>query len=129
MVASRGQGAPISAIMGYFKMKNVSVNVSVSIADWMRSHGHAVRPALTKQERAQLAECFALMDGDGSGAIDVDELYKAFRVLGLHVTKKSVSDLLAQVDSDGSGARHVTVAWRGHTSRNHAHIPLSYCCR
>ena len=91
--------------MGYLKMKHVPVSVSVSIEDWLRKHGRPVRPSLTKQERAQLAECFALMDGDGSGAIDVDELYRAFRVLGLHVTKQSVSDLLAQVDSDGSGAR------------------------
>ena len=90
--------------MGYFKMRRVSAFVSVSIEDWLRKHGHAVRPSLTKQERAQLAECFALMDKDGSGAIDVDELYRAFRVLGLHVTKQSVSELLAQVDSDGSGA-------------------------
>lgn len=90
--------------MGYFKMERVPVSVSVSIADWLRKHGRAVRPSLTKQERAQLAECFALMDADGSGAIDVDELYHAFRVLGLQVTKKSVSELLAQVDSDGSGA-------------------------
>ena len=90
--------------MGYFKMRHVPVSVSVSIADWLRKHGRAVRPSLTKQERAQLAECFALMDGDGSGAIDVDELYRAFRVLGLRVTKKSVSELLAEVDADKSGA-------------------------
>ena len=90
--------------MGYFKMKHVPVSVSVSIADWLQKHGHAVRPSLTKQEKAQLAECFALMDGDGSGAIDVDELYRAFRVLGLQATKKSVTELLAEVDADKSGA-------------------------
>ncbi len=50
--------------MGYFKMKHVPASVSISIADWLRKHGHAVRPALTKAERAQLAECFALMDGE-----------------------------------------------------------------
>jgi len=43
------------------------------------------------------------MDGDGSGAIDVDELFQAFHLLGLHVTKQAVRDLLARVDSDGSG--------------------------
>lgn len=89
--------------MGYFKMKGVPASVSVSIANWLRKHGHPVPPSLTKQERSQLAECFKLMDGDGSGAIDVDELYSAFKILGLHVTKKSVSELLAEVDSDGSG--------------------------
>ncbi|DBA83475.1 TPA: hypothetical protein ACH3X2_006406 [Trebouxia sp. C0005] len=89
--------------MGYFKMKHVPASVSISIADWLRKHGHAVRPALTKAERAQLEVCFALMDGDGSGAIDVDELSEAFHVLGLHVTKQAVRDLVARVDSDGSG--------------------------
>lgn len=89
--------------MGYFKMQHVSASVSVSIADWLRKHGRAVHPSLTEAERAQLKECFALMDGDGSGAIDVNELYKAFRILGLHVTKQAVRDLLAQVDTDGSG--------------------------
>ncbi len=89
--------------MGYFRLKHVPASVSVSIADWLRKHGHAVQPVLTKAERAQLAECFALMDGDGSGAIDVDELFQAFHLLGLHVTKQAVRDLLARVDSDGSG--------------------------
>lgn len=95
--------------MGYFKMKHVPASVSISIADWLRKHGHAVRPALTRAERAQLAECFALMDGDGSGAIDVDELSQAFHVLGLHVTKQAVRDLVARVDSDGSGEAAATV--------------------
>ena len=84
-------------------MRNLSPSVSVSIADWFRKHGYAVRPELSKQERAQLQECFALMDGDGSGAIDVDELYSAFKILGLHVTKHAVAELLAKVDADGSG--------------------------
>ena len=89
--------------MGYFKMHHVSVSVSVSIADWMKRHGYAIVPELTKQERAQLQECFALMDGDGSGAIDVDELYSAFKILGLQVSKQAVAELLAKVDADGSG--------------------------
>ena len=93
-------------------MERVPVSVSVSIGDWLRNHGHSVRPFLTKEERAQLADCFALMDGDGSGAISVDELYHAFRVLGLHVTKQSVADLLTQVDSDGSGMQQRDVSAR-----------------
>ena len=94
--------------MGYFKMRNLSPSVSVSIADWFRKHGYAVRPELSKQERVQLQECFALMDGDGSGAIDVDELYSAFKILGLHVTKHAVAELLAKVDADGSGESDCT---------------------
>ena len=89
--------------MSYFTMKHVPLATSVSIADWLRRHGHPVRHSLTKQERAQLVECFTLMDRDGSGAIDFDELCCAFRFLGLHFSKQAVADLLAQVDSDGSG--------------------------
>lgn len=90
-------------IMGYFKMRHVSVSVSVSIADWMKRHGYAIVPELSKHERVQLQECFALMDGDGSGAIDVNELYSAFKILGLHVSRQAVAELLAKVDADGSG--------------------------
>lgn len=91
----------IANTMAPFKMRDVSQ--ATSIADWMRKHGKAVRPTLSKQERAQLTECFQLMDGDGSGAIDVDELHSAFKILGLRVTKKRVAELLAKVDADGSG--------------------------
>jgi len=33
----------------------------------------ALRPKLTEEQQQQLAECFELMDADGSGAIDADE--------------------------------------------------------
>lgn len=39
-----------------------------------------VRPKLTKGQKIQLKECFELMDADGSGAIDADELFAAFKV-------------------------------------------------
>ena len=32
-------------------------------------------------------DCFALIDADGSGAIDVSELWQAFRLLNLRVSK------------------------------------------
>lgn len=41
-----------------------------------------VRPRLTDAQKVQLAECFELMDQDGSGAIDKDELGAAFKLLG-----------------------------------------------
>jgi Ca2+-binding EF-hand superfamily protein len=33
-----------------------------------------VRPKLTEQQKLEMKEAFGLMDLDGSGAIDVDEL-------------------------------------------------------
>ena len=36
----------------------------------------------TRLCRQQLTECFGLMDADGSGSIDVDELGAAFKLLG-----------------------------------------------
>jgi uncharacterized membrane protein YgcG len=50
------------------------------------THAHAVpiaaqalRPQLSAEQQAQLEECFQLMDADGSGAIDADELDAAFK--------------------------------------------------
>lgn len=42
----------------------------------------AIRPKLSDEQRQQLQECFELMDQDGSGAIDADELGAAFKLLG-----------------------------------------------
>jgi len=40
----------------------------------------ALRPKLTAEQKDQLMECFELMDADGSGAIDADEMGAAFKV-------------------------------------------------
>lgn len=40
----------------------------------------SLRPKLSDEQRKQLEECFELMDADGSGAIDADELGAAFKV-------------------------------------------------
>jgi Ca2+-binding EF-hand superfamily protein len=42
----------------------------------------ALRPKLTEEQKEQLLECFDLMDADGSGAIDADEMGAAFKVRG-----------------------------------------------
>jgi hypothetical protein len=39
-----------------------------------------LRPKLSEEQKQQLKECFGLMDADGSGAIDAEELDKAFKV-------------------------------------------------
>ena len=47
----------------------------------------AVRPELSQAMRLQLREAFDLIDQDGSGAIDVDELEEAFKVSHLVCTR------------------------------------------
>lgn len=44
-----------------------------------------VRPELDPAMKLQLQQAFDLIDQDGSGAIDVDELEEAFKVLSAHV--------------------------------------------
>jgi hypothetical protein len=40
----------------------------------------SLRPKLSDEQKRQLEECYELMDADGSGAIDADELGAAFKV-------------------------------------------------
>ena len=47
---------------------------------------------------------FKLFDADGSGAIDVEELYNALKALGVKMPKKEVRVLLKELDKDGSEA-------------------------
>jgi Ca2+-binding EF-hand superfamily protein len=46
-------------------------------------------------------DCFTLIDADGSGAIDVSELWQAFRLLNLRMTKTQVSQLGRQLQPPG----------------------------
>ncbi|EFJ32174.1 hypothetical protein SELMODRAFT_407440 [Selaginella moellendorffii] len=75
----------------------------LSINTWLRAHGKFVRPELTKKQKQELKECFDLIDLDGSGAIDSDELLTAFNVLGMHVKRSEVDRMLDEVDEDKSG--------------------------
>lgn len=64
-----------------------------------------LRPRLTPEQRAQLVECFGLMDADGSGAIDADEMGAAFK---------------ARRRCPGARGRPGTPARRGGGFRHHA---------
>jgi len=81
----------------------VDSSLATSISLWLRRRGKAVRPKLSAEQKQQLKECFELMDQDGSGAIDADELGAAFKLLGIRMKKSEIEELLAEVDHDGSG--------------------------
>ena len=44
--------------------------------------GNFVAGPLTAMQEKDIAECFSMLDEDGSGALDVSELVKAFKMLG-----------------------------------------------
>jgi Ca2+-binding EF-hand superfamily protein len=48
------------------------------------------RPKLSDEQKSQLRTCFDLMDADGSGAIDADELQEAFELLGLNYSRAKI---------------------------------------
>eukprot|EP01023_Acetabularia_acetabulum_P047246 TRINITY_DN4969_c0_g1_i4.p3 TRINITY_DN4969_c0_g1~~TRINITY_DN4969_c0_g1_i4.p3 ORF type:complete len:166 (-),score=41.51 TRINITY_DN4969_c0_g1_i4:284-781(-) len=85
------------------ELDKVNVSLAVSTATWLRKHGKCPKPKLSDAQREQLQECFELMDQDGSGAIDADELGAAFKLLGINIKRSDLVEMLKEVDRDGSG--------------------------
>ncbi|KXZ55674.1 hypothetical protein GPECTOR_2g1224 [Gonium pectorale] len=63
----------------------------------------ASSPALSAQQRAEIEECFEMLDRDGSGTIDVREIVFAFAQLGFTISKQAIEELMSEADNDGSG--------------------------
>ncbi len=40
--------------MGVFRIRHLPASVNASVFDWLRAHGKAVRPELSRAERDQL---------------------------------------------------------------------------
>eukprot|EP00929_Paragymnodinium_shiwhaense_P103893 TRINITY_DN6774_c0_g1_i2.p1 TRINITY_DN6774_c0_g1~~TRINITY_DN6774_c0_g1_i2.p1 ORF type:complete len:153 (-),score=79.77 TRINITY_DN6774_c0_g1_i2:181-639(-) len=57
----------------------------------------------TEKQMVMYRGVFESFDADGSGAIDTDELKKAFEALGTKLSDKDVADMIKEVDEDGSG--------------------------
>eukprot|EP00884_Botryococcus_braunii_P021592 jgi/Botrbrau1/8116/Bobra.0308s0011.1 len=77
--------------------------LSLDTSVWLRKHGKRVKPKLTPLQVEQLQTCFALMDEDGSGAIDAGELGNAFKLLGIQMRPSEIQAMVKEVDNDGSG--------------------------
>ena len=68
-------------------------------ADFMRKRGKTVRPkALTPAQVKEAREWFDLLDTDGNGDLDVDEITTALRAISLDVSRKDVVAMLEQVE-------------------------------
>lgn len=82
---------------------DVDPHLFESLSRWLRSHGKGIRPHLTEQQKNELETVFHLMDEDGSGSIDTQELHHAFRLLGFRLSKKEIQELVDEVDHDKTG--------------------------
>eukprot|EP00798_Chlamydomonas_sp_ICE-L_P009789 gene9789-7675_t len=87
----------------YMDVSAINSPLFVAMNRWLRSHGKNVKPKLSHQQKHEFKECFSLMDEDGSGAIDLEELDAAFKLLGLNLKRSELEDLINQVDLDGTG--------------------------
>ena len=58
---------------------------------------------LTEDEVMEIKEAFDLFDSDRSGEIDTEELKQALKNLGIDAKNQTLSNMMADLDKDGSG--------------------------
>ena len=58
---------------------------------------------ITKAQREEVEALFNLVDTDGSGEIDEDELEELFALVGVDVSPEEISEVMREADADGSG--------------------------
>ncbi|KAF0974497.1 hypothetical protein FDP41_006529 [Naegleria fowleri] len=62
-----------------------------------------LRKALTEEELKEFKEIFDLVDTDGGGSIQKEELRQLMETLGLNPTDEQLDEMMLEVDADGSG--------------------------
>mmetsp|Transcript_22449 Transcript_22449/g.31208 ORF Transcript_22449/g.31208 Transcript_22449/m.31208 type:complete len:437 (-) Transcript_22449:160-1470(-) len=83
--------------------KRAFIPVPNSIASWLRKHGKEVHPEITAEQHIELRECFDLIDADGSGTIDSEEIEHAFKFMGIKMPQHDLLTLKQGLDKDGDG--------------------------
>lgn len=58
---------------------------------------------LSEQDLAGFREVFDLVDKDGSGAIDAEEVHELLSILGMEATPEEVDTMVREIDRDGNG--------------------------
>ncbi|CAN0864132.1 Pentatricopeptide repeat-containing protein At1g11290, chloroplastic [Linum grandiflorum] len=89
----------LSAVRVYYKSTLYRGSSRKDTKPRSRHHG-----GLTHQKKQEIKEAFDLFDTDGSGTIDAKELNVAMRALGFEMTEEQITQMIADVDKDGSGA-------------------------
>lgn len=70
---------------------------------WMRRHGKEVERRVGEQELMQYKQMFSMLDADGSGNLDVEELSSAMRFIGMKVPLSEIRERIAVVDASRDG--------------------------
>jgi len=76
---------------------------SVFELEWHRKRGKLIKKELTPHMARIVSDCFELLDEDGSGSLDADELETAFRFLGQPVKRSECVKMINEWDHDGNG--------------------------
>ncbi|KAI9076563.1 hypothetical protein K1719_024704 [Acacia pycnantha] len=62
-----------------------------------------MKDALTQDQIAEFLVAFRLLDKDGDGCINIEELGTAIRSMGQNPTQEELQYMINQVDTDGNG--------------------------
>mmetsp|Transcript_25384 Transcript_25384/g.41777 ORF Transcript_25384/g.41777 Transcript_25384/m.41777 type:complete len:315 (-) Transcript_25384:295-1239(-) len=73
------------------------------IVRWLHRHGIATKPNITPEQQVELKACFEIIDSDGSGIIDHNELAQALSVMGIPARKEEIIQALRATDPGGQG--------------------------
>eukprot|EP00798_Chlamydomonas_sp_ICE-L_P008908 gene8908-3800_t len=71
--------------------------------DWMKRRNKNLGPTFTESQNKLLKDCFNLMDEDGSGSVELDELDMAFKLLGFPASPAEIKEVFKAADSNNSG--------------------------
>ena len=78
--------------------------VQSDMIDWLFKHGKHWRTDVPPDEKVVIGECFQLLDADGSGALDADELEYLFETLGLNVEHEDIVHMMEKYAGVHDGA-------------------------
>jgi hypothetical protein len=95
--------------LGTLAKSNSSAQTSADLADtpkddydfglqrWMKKRGKFYRPNLSQNEVKEYKEAFRVIDLDGSGTLEVDELVQAMRALDQPVSAYEMTKLVEMI--------------------------------
>eukprot|EP00736_Rhodelphis_marinus_P012896 Rmarinus@m.15970 len=63
----------------------------------------SAHPHLSPEELQEFREIFNLVDADGGGTIEAEELQQLMEMLGLRPSREEVEEMVKEIDEDGNG--------------------------
>uniref|UniRef100_A0A7S3DEM7 EF-hand domain-containing protein n=1 Tax=Palpitomonas bilix TaxID=652834 RepID=A0A7S3DEM7_9EUKA len=77
------------------------VFTSSSVRKWLDKRKAIVPPKLSEQQLLEYRALFNAIDTDGSGSLDVDEIWSAFRKMKIKTSRHEIEELVKRADQDG----------------------------